>query len=153
MSEAKTCDAVEFLDLLLEFFEDGRRWIRGFYRDDHGNRCLVGAIHYLARKHKTSSAAAVSFLQEVLPKGRRHLVFFNDTNTFAEVRAVIVKARTMAAAEAKERVKREAAAEKVKRWLLAEIERERTMRAAAGDERPTYILCPRAPASPERLAA
>jgi hypothetical protein len=49
-------------------------------------------------------------------------------------------------------VKREAAAEKAKRWLLAEIERERATRAAAGDHRATYILGPRAPV-PERLAA
>jgi hypothetical protein len=36
--------------------------------------------------------------------------------------------------------------------LLAEIERERTARAAAGDARPTWISCPRVPA-PEQLAA
>jgi hypothetical protein len=139
--------------LLLEFFEDGRRWTRGRYHDGNGSHCLVGAIWYLARKHKTRSAVAVSFLQEVLPRGHRHLVYFNDmSGSFAEVRALIVKTRSAVVAEAKERVKRETTAENAKRWLLAEIERERAARVAAGDHWATYILCPRVPV-PERLAA
>jgi hypothetical protein len=34
----------------------------------------------------------------------------------------------------------------MERWPLAEVDRERAARAAAGDTRPTYILCPRPPA-------
>jgi hypothetical protein len=36
--------------------------------------------------------------------------------------------------------------------IVAMLERERAARAAAGDDRTVYILCPRAP-EPERLAA
>jgi hypothetical protein len=56
-----------------------------------------------------------------------------------------------------EDAERERAGEAVRRWLLAEIEKERNARAAAGDRRETYILCPRAPgeaaSEPARLAA
>jgi hypothetical protein len=56
------------------------------------------------------------------------------------------------AAKAADLEKQQAAARK--RQLLAELERERMLRHAAGDTSATYILCPRAPEStPERLAA
>ena len=55
------------------------------------------------------------------------------------MRSVIVKARALALQEPE----RERAAAAVERWLLAEVDRER---AAAGDTRPTYILCPHPPA-------
>ena len=57
------------------------------------------------------------------------------------MRSVIVKARVLALQEPE----RERAAAAVERWLLAEVERERAARTAAGDEGPTYILCPRTP--------
>jgi hypothetical protein len=56
-----------------------------------------------------------------------------------------------------EDAERERAGEAIKRWLLAEIEKERSARAAAGDYRETYILCPRVPGDaagePARRAA
>ena len=36
--------AVDMLDLLIEFFDDGDRWIKGKLDDGAGNRCLVGAL-------------------------------------------------------------------------------------------------------------
>ena len=36
--------AVAMLDLLIEFFDDGDRWIKGKLDDGAGNRCLVGAL-------------------------------------------------------------------------------------------------------------
>ena len=33
--------AVDMLDLLIEFFDDGDRWIKGKLDDGAGNRCLV----------------------------------------------------------------------------------------------------------------
>jgi hypothetical protein len=50
---------------------------------------------------------------------------------------------------------KEQAAAAHKRQLLAELERERMLRHAAGNISPTYILCPRPPEPrpPERLAA
>src|ERR1700720_2723457 len=37
-------EAVEVLNLLLKFFGDGERWIKGRFSDRRGNCCLVGAL-------------------------------------------------------------------------------------------------------------
>jgi len=73
MPEAKNGSPAPFLDLLLDYFADDARWTQGDLDDDHGRRCLVGAIHYLRRKHQIPSAAAESLLQEALPRGHCHL--------------------------------------------------------------------------------
>jgi hypothetical protein len=65
-----------------------------------------------------------------------------QTPSIAELRSVIVKARALALQEPE----RERSAAAVERWLLAEVDRERAARAAAGDTRQTYILCLRPPA-------
>src|ERR1700730_5939126 len=144
MRTSNTTEAVQMLDLLLEYFADGRRWTRGrFY--SHGRHCLVGALNSLRCEHRVASGAARDFLEEAIRRecGRR-LVYFNDRRckSIAELRSVIVKARALALQEPE----RERAAAAVERWLLAEVDRERAARAAAGDTRPTYILCPRPPA-------
>ena len=149
MRETDASKAVQVLDLLLEFFgEDGAHWTRGRYDDGHGRRCLIGALDYLRRKHRISSGEAEYFLQEAMPHRSFALVYFNDhrCRSFAELRSVIVKARGLALHEPE----RERAAAAVERWLLTELERERAARAAAVDNRATYILCP-LPA--ERIAA
>jgi len=51
-----TNEAIQMLDLLLEFFADGAHWTRGHYHDGDGWRCLIGALGYLRRKHHVSSA-------------------------------------------------------------------------------------------------
>ena len=144
MRAIETTEAVQMLDLLLEYFAEGRRWTRGrFY--SHGRHCLVGALNSLRREHRVASGAARHFLEEAIPRecGRR-LVYFNDRRcrSIAELRSVIVKARALALQEPE----RERATAAVERWLLAEVDRERAARTAAGDTRPTYILCPRPPA-------
>ena len=115
-----TTEAVQMLDLLLEYFADGRRWTRGrFY--SHGRHCLVGALNYLRREHRVASGAARYFLEEAIPREcRRRLVYFNDhrCRSIAELRSVIVKARALA---------------------LQEPEGERATRQ-------TYLLRPRPPA-------
>jgi hypothetical protein len=67
----------------------------------------------------------------------------NRCRSFAELRSAIVEARAIAVGEAE----RERGAAAVERWLLAEMERERATKAAAGDKRMTYILSLRAPGS------
>ena len=121
--------------------------------DGHGRRCLVGAIHYLRRKHQIPSGAAESLLQEVLPGGHCHLALFNDRcANIAELRALIVDAQTLAVVTAEQRPKRAAAAQ-FGRWrILVKLGRKRAARAAAGDEHPTSIAV-RRPPEPERLAA
>jgi hypothetical protein len=70
------------------------------------------------------------------------LVAFNDRcRGIDELRAVIHKAR----AGALENAEHERAAAALKSRLLAEVEHERAACRAAGDNRQTYVLCPRAP--------
>ena len=60
MRAIETTEAVQMLDLLLEYFADGRHWTRGrFY--SHGRHCLVGGLNYLRREHRVASGAARYF--------------------------------------------------------------------------------------------
>jgi hypothetical protein len=88
LREGDTNDAVQMLDLLLEFFVDGARWTRGCYHDGNGRRCLIGALDYLPRKHHVPSDAAMYFLKEAMPRRTFALVYFNDLRcgSFAELR-------------------------------------------------------------------
>ena len=128
-------EAVQMLDLLLEFFADGAHWTRGAYNDGHGGRCLIGALDYLRREHHVSSDAAVCFLQEAMPRRSFGLVYFNDRRcrTFAELRSVIIRARALALGEEA----RERAAAVVERWLFAALDEERTPKLAVDDDRCT----------------
>lgn len=187
-NEARPAAAGEVLDLLLAFFADGRRWIRGRLQDEQGNRCLVGALRYVQEQHRIdwqSTAEAERSLLRSLPKRGRSLIAFNDSNGFVEVRALILKAHELAALPdtGKERRSRRQrrrpqpqphsrqwqapvitegnpltepvcadlvkveAAEATKRRFLAEIDLERVARAAKGDFRSTYILCPEPPSN------
>jgi hypothetical protein len=149
MRETDTGKAVQMLDLLLEFFgEDGAHWTRGRYDDGDGGRCLIGALHYLRRKHRISSEEAGYFLQEAMPQRRFPLVYFNDhrCRSFAELRSVILKARKLALHDAE----RERPAAGVERWLLTELERERATRAATADSPVRDIS---SPSAPEQIAA
>jgi hypothetical protein len=122
MREADTGEAVRMLELLLEFFgENGAHWTRGRYDDGHDRRCLIGALHHVRRKHRTSSGGAEYFLQEAMLDRRFALVYFNDRRrrSFAELRSTIVKARDLALRDAE----RERAAAAAERWLLAELEK------------------------------
>jgi hypothetical protein len=170
MVEAKSGDVVAFLDRLLEFFENGARWKQGDLTDIGGNRCLVGAIDYVRDAYNIDHLEPTIALYQALPDRSKpirynyllgdYLAAFNDSRrTFGSIRRLILKARALALekqeqrrAEMGEAAHRREAAEKAKRFLLAEIEQERAGRAAAGDTRPTWISCPRVPA-PERLAA
>ena len=159
MPEAETGQAVQVLDLLLEYFgERGERWTRDRYDDGEGRRCLVGALGYLRGKHRVPSESAECFLHEAMKQGLPHrrggFVYFNDRcRSFAELRSVILEARTLALGE----TERQRAAAAVERWLLTELERERAARAGADKEHATYLLSPRSPGettnSPKRLAA
>jgi hypothetical protein len=40
-------EAVKVLNLLLKFFGNGERWVKGYFSDRHGNRGLVGALDFV----------------------------------------------------------------------------------------------------------
>jgi hypothetical protein len=48
-------EAAEVLNLLLKFFGDGERWVKGRLSDRRGNRCLVGALDFVSSHHAIRS--------------------------------------------------------------------------------------------------
>jgi hypothetical protein len=46
MGARDPAEAVEVMHLLLKFFGDGERWVKGRLSDRRGNRCLVGGARF-----------------------------------------------------------------------------------------------------------
>jgi hypothetical protein len=91
-------ESFETLDNMRGFFADGSNWTQQMYENANGARCLVGAANYVRvsriddAKHWIGLAIA-----EVAP-GVARIEDFNDTrSTFAEVSAVIERAKQLAA--------------------------------------------------------
>ena len=93
--------AVDMLDLLLEFFEGGKYWMKGDFVDDAENRCLVGAMRFIRTAHNLHGAPARHYLLRAMtPQDRRWgLIAFNDFRRFAQIDALIRKARQLAVAD------------------------------------------------------
>ena len=146
MPEAKIAEAVQLLDLMLEFFADDGHWTRGCYDDGNGGHCLVGALLHLGRKYRLPTAAAIALLQDAMPRPGLPLVHFNDTRcgSVGELRSVILKARRLADDQAEQ----ERAGAAVKTWLLAQIAKKRAAPPADTGGPPQNK-----PFAPERLAA
>ena len=73
MSARDAAAAVEVLDLLLKFFGDGERWVKGRLSDRRGNRCLVGALDFVSNRHAIESDAAERYLaDEISAAGNCH---------------------------------------------------------------------------------
>ena len=64
MSARDPAEAVEVLDLLLKFFGNGERWVKGRLSDRRGNRCLVGALDFVSSHHAIKSDAAERYLAD-----------------------------------------------------------------------------------------
>jgi hypothetical protein len=176
MCESDPAKIVKLFSSLLRFFgKHGEHWTRGTYDDGNGKRCLAGAMAHVHSDNLSTIWAMDEYLWAAIAPNRKHsvtrfcisehLIRFNDRcKDFGQLRAVIVKARALAqrdvarqpeiiTANAVPAEKQQTAAAR-KRQLLAEVERERMVRHAAGDTRETYILCPITPERiPERLAA
>src|SRR5262249_28275168 len=63
MDVSDPAEAVEVLDLLLKFFGNGERWVRGRLSDRRGNRCLVGALDFVSSHHGVKGDAAERYLE------------------------------------------------------------------------------------------
>jgi hypothetical protein len=98
MPEAHIAQAVQLLDLMLEYFADDGHWTRGRYDDGNGGHCLVGALLHLSRGHRLPRAPAIALLQDAMPRPGLPLVHFNDRccGSAAELRSIILKARRLA---------------------------------------------------------
>src|SRR5215468_1410388 len=64
MGVCDPAEAVEVLDLLLKFFGDGERWVKGRLSDRRGNRCLVGALDFVSSHHAMKGDAAERYLAD-----------------------------------------------------------------------------------------
>jgi hypothetical protein len=64
MGARDPAEAVEVLDLLLKFFGDGERWIKGRLSDRRGNRCLIGALDFVSSHHGMKGDAAERYLTD-----------------------------------------------------------------------------------------
>jgi len=98
MFQAEIANAVQLLDLMLEFFADDGHWTRGRYDDGNGGHCLVGALLHLSRKYHLPTAPVIALLQDAMPRPGLPLVHFNDAccGSAAELRSIILKARRLA---------------------------------------------------------
>jgi hypothetical protein len=68
-------EAVEVLDLLLKFFGDGERWVKGRLSDRRGNRCLVGGLDFVSTHHGMKGDAAERYLADEISPA----LAYNDT--------------------------------------------------------------------------
>ena len=64
MGACDPAEAVEVLDLLLKFFGDGERWVKGRLSDRRGNCCLVGALDFVSSHHVMKGDAAERYLAD-----------------------------------------------------------------------------------------
>ena len=94
--------AVDMLDLLVEFFEDGKYWTTGKFINDEEKRCLVGAMRYIRTAHNLHGAPTRHYLLRAMNRsvGGHGLMLFNDAcRNFDELGEVISKARELAVAD------------------------------------------------------
>ena len=64
MDARDPAEAIEVLDLLLKFFDNGERWVKGRLSDRRGNRCLVGALDFVSSHRAIKGDAAERYLAD-----------------------------------------------------------------------------------------
>jgi hypothetical protein len=93
MHARDSAEAVEVLNLLLKFFGDGERWIKGRFSDRRGNCCLVGALDFVRSHHAIRGDAAERYLGVVISdeRGRRSRCHENGED-YVRLRAALRRA-------------------------------------------------------------
>jgi hypothetical protein len=90
---ARPAEAVEVLNLLLKFFGDGERWIKGRFSDRRGNCCLVGAIDFVSSHHAIKGNAAERYLAAAISDERGQRICSNENGQdYARLRAALRRA-------------------------------------------------------------
>jgi hypothetical protein len=168
------------LDLMLDFFDDGSKWSRGWGDYLTGTRCLVGAMSDIRARYKISGDHAREYIIRAIPRDQqwsrfRGLMDYNDRHEggWPELSMVLNKARHLALCDAngwprpeirKPTMARENYRLNAQRRLQALHARIDLLEQLYADRRServrwiteeTYVLCPTAEPSgePQRLAA
>jgi hypothetical protein len=100
--------AVQVLDMMLKFFDGGRRRQQAQLVSNDGQaRCLVGALRHVRKEYGIRTDGTIHYLRDALEaydplcepwKPERNdtdLMGFNDGSAFQEVREVIVEAPSL----------------------------------------------------------
>jgi hypothetical protein len=86
-------EAVEVLNLLLRFFGDGERWVKGRLSDRRGKRCLVGALDFVSGHYAIGGDAAERYLADAIAEERARRIRCNGVyEEFARLRAALRRA-------------------------------------------------------------
>ena len=64
MSASDAAETVRVFDLLLKFFGNGERWVKGRLSDRRGNCCLVGALDFVSSHYTIRADAAEQYLAD-----------------------------------------------------------------------------------------
>jgi hypothetical protein len=109
MPQRDPAEAVEVIDLLLEFFADGAHWLQHDFHQRNGRRCLENAIAYVCRKHRIPAVDGTRYyIRHAMPQRAISLLNFNDTcKEFGEMRATLKLAQAMALLDWRRRRERE----------------------------------------------
>jgi hypothetical protein len=93
MHARDSAEAVEVLNLLLKFFGDGERWIKGRFSDRRGNCCLVGALDFVSSHHAIKGDAAERYLADAISDERgRRIRRHENGEDYARLRAGLRRA-------------------------------------------------------------
>jgi hypothetical protein len=91
--------SIAVLDQLLELLADGASWIQGELENRSGY-CLVGGLQHIRRARRGTGDKAGMYLSRAIARlsgERETIVHFNDSRkSYAEIRAVILRARELA---------------------------------------------------------
>jgi len=89
MGARDPAEAIEILDLLLKFFGNGERWVKGRLSDRRGNRCLVGALDLVSSHRAVKGDAAERYLADEVSAAA---VCVHDSEDSARFRASLRRA-------------------------------------------------------------
>jgi hypothetical protein len=93
MDARDPAEAAEILDLLLKFFGEGERWIKGRFSDRRGRCCLVGALDFVSSHNGTRGEAAERYLADAIAdRGDQRLGCDEDSVDYATLRAALRRA-------------------------------------------------------------
>jgi hypothetical protein len=93
MDTRDPAEAVDVLNLLVKFFGDGERWIKGRWSDRRGNCCLVGALDFVSGHHSINGDAAERYLADAISGERdRRIRRHENGEDYARLRAGLRRA-------------------------------------------------------------